>query len=76
MDDPIGEMLEHEAFRGLWRSRCLEPDGRITGGWSVSFVHDGQYYDAPYQDNAWDACTDVLNVLANADALNVLTKKR
>lgn len=65
MDRIIGVMLEHEAFRGLWFSRCLEPDGSVTAGWSITFVHDNQYYDLPYQDTPEEACQYALDMLSN-----------
>ena len=61
---PVDKMLKREEFRGLWRSRCLEPDGSVTAGWSVTFVHGGDYWDAPYQDTPEAACRYALDRLA------------
>ena len=62
--DAVGEMIQREEFRGLWHSRCLEPNGSITSGWAVTFVHDSHYWDTPYQDTPEAACRYALDRLA------------
>lgn len=44
----LDELKAFPWFRGLWMSRCVEDDGTISEGWSVTFVRDGQYYDMAY----------------------------
>lgn len=64
LSGPVDDMLARSEFRGLWRSRCLEGDGSLTSGWSITFVHDGEYYDVPYQDTPAAACRYGLDRLA------------
>jgi len=42
-----------DSFRGLWKTREMEPDGVTISPsyWSVTFIHDGQYVETPYQDS-------------------------
>ena len=44
----LDTLEDYSWFRGLWMSRCIEDDGSISVGWSVTFVKDGQYYDMSY----------------------------
>lgn len=39
-----------DAFRGLWRSKEIDIDGKIKRyGWSVTFVYDGEMVETPYR---------------------------
>jgi len=51
----IGEQIKTlgKAFRGLWVSRCFEPDqGGLTSGWAVTFIMNGEYCETPYSEDA------------------------
>lgn len=46
--ESLNDLRAYPWFRGLWMSRCIEEDGSVSIGWSVTFVRDGQYYDMAY----------------------------
>lgn len=60
--DVVEEMCKHPAFRGLWRSRCLERDG-IYIGWSVTFILDREYVETRYCPDKEAACRTALGHL-------------
>lgn len=55
----VDRLCEHKAFRGLWRSRCLEDSG-IEVGWSVTFILDGEYTETRYCPTKEAACRRAL----------------
>ena len=55
----VDRMCGLDAFRGLWRSRCLEDDG-LAVGWSVTFILDGEYTETKYCRTKELACRRAL----------------
>ncbi len=62
---PIEWIATCPAFRGLWRSRCMEDTG-IEIGWSVTFIKDGEYTETPYQETAAGAISKAQVLLGQA----------
>lgn len=56
-------ILDRPEFRGLWRSRCVHPDGSVEEGWSVTFRRCGEYCEVPYQKTAVQACREALRIM-------------
>lgn len=55
---PIDDLIEclGDSFRGLWKSRPLNPDGSIGfDRWTVTFIFEGHYVETPDFSEAVDA---------------------
>lgn len=65
----VAIIADRSEFRGLWRSRCVNPDGTIEEGWSVTFVLEGEYCEIPYEPTADRASAAALAILEGRAAL-------
>jgi len=63
----VEKLLADPRFRGLWRSRELQKDGRIEEGWSVTFALELEMVEIPYEPTAVRAATRALEWMRMAD---------
>ena len=59
-----------EHFRGLWRSREIQPDGTFVEGWSVTFALNNQMTETRYQETPVDALDYAIGVLLKEGVLD------
>ena len=69
--EPIRAILQRSEYRGLWKSRTINPDGSYDLGWSVTFVLHGDYCEVPYQPTANEAARRALAILEADDLARV-----
>ena len=54
--DTIEELINQlDTFRGLWVSNAIEPDGKLTVGWAVTFVLNADMVETSYFDTPQEA---------------------